>query len=155
MNLSRLAVLFLGTALFTLNSHALSPEATEGKALFPACDVCHNQAMDPPLGPPIWGVKRQYQKNTIDAEDFVETMVDFVKAPSEEKVIHREAFSQLGLMPPMPLPDDLLKKIATYILEEQFPPPCDHWRIAAERAKAKGDLEHAAKDLRQLKRFCN
>ena len=97
-------VTLLGTAILTLNSYALSPEAVEGKALFPACDVCHNQATDPPLGPPMWGVKRQYQKNTMDAEDFVETMVDFVKAPSEDKVIHKEAFSQLGLMPPMPLP---------------------------------------------------
>ena len=144
----------LCSMMIAANSFALSPEAEEGKTLFPACDVCHNPSMDPPLGPPMWGVKRQYQKNTMDEEDFVETMVDFVRAPSEEKVIHKEAFSQLGLMPPMPLPDDLLKKIATYILEEQFPPPCDHWRIAADRARAKGDLEHAAKDLRQLNRFC-
>ena len=110
--------------------------------------------MDPPLAPPMWGVKRQYRNNTMDDEDFIETMVDFVRAPSEDKVIHREAFSQLGLMPPMPLPDDLLRKIASYILEEQFPPPCDHWRIAVERATARGDAEHAAKDMRQLKRFC-
>lgn len=141
--------------LCAANSHALSPEAIEGKTLYPACEVCHNPAMDPPLGPPMWGVQRRYNRNSIDKEDFIESMVNFVKAPSIETAIHDEALGQLGLMPPMPLPDDLLKKIATYIAEEQFPPPCDHWRIAVDRAREKGDMEHAAKDMRQLKRFCN
>ena len=151
---ARLLIL-LGAVLYAVNSNALSPEAVEGKALYPACHVCHNQAMDPPLGPPMWGVQRRYKNNTLDDEDFVESMVNFVKAPTLESAIHDEAVGQLGLMPPMPLPDDILKKIATYILEEQFPPPCEHWRIAAERAEKRGDIEHAKKDRNQLKRFCD
>lgn len=151
---ARLLIL-LGTGLYAVNSNALSPAAVEGKALFPACHVCHNQAMDPPLGPPMWGVQRRYKNNTLDDEDFVASMVSFVKAPTLESAIHDEAVGQLGLMPPMPLPDDILKKIATYILEEQFPPPCEHWRIAAERAEKRGDIEHAKKDRNQLKRFCD
>ena len=142
------------TFLFSMNSMALSPEAIEGKSFYPACHICHDQLLDPPLGPPMWGVQRLYKNNTIDDEDFVQSMVDFVKVPALEKVIHNEAVRQLGLMAPLPLPDDILKKIATYILEEQFPPPCAHWAIAARRANKKGDIEHAKKDLNMLKRFC-
>ncbi|MES9870083.1 MAG: hypothetical protein ABW149_10360 [Sedimenticola sp.] len=149
-----LAIL-LGVSLFSAGSHALSPEAMEGKSLYPACHACHNQAMDPPLGPPMWGVQRLYKRNTLDNEDFVTSMVEFVKKPTTESAVHTKAVSQLGLMPPMPLPDEMLKKIATYIFEEQFPPPCDHWRIAAKRAEKRGDMEHARKDLNQLKRFCS
>ena len=134
---------------------ALSPKAIEGKAFYPTCHICHNPEMIPAMGPPMWGVQRQYKRGTLDDEDFVESMVSFVKTPSLEKAIHKEAVKQMGLMPPLPLDDELLEKIATYILEEKFPPPCAHWRYAAQRAEAAGDEAHAIKDRRQLKRFCS
>ena len=55
---------------------------------------------------------------------------------------------------PLPLPDEMLKKIAVYILEETFPPPCNHWKIAAKRAESRGDAEHAIKDRNRFDRFC-
>ena len=133
---------------------ALSPDAEVGKTLYPACHVCHDPSMKPPLGPPMWGVQRRYLNATIDEEDFVQRMVQFVKAPSREKAVHDEALEQLGLMPPLPLPDEMLKSIARYILEERFPPPCDHWKIAVARANERGDVTHAAKDQSMLDRFC-
>lgn len=150
----RFAIL-LSTALCTTNSYALSPEAVEGKSLYPACHVCHNEAMDPPLGPPMWGVQRRYKMATIDDEDFVQSMTDFVKAPTLDSAKHDEAVKQLGLMPALPLPDEMLKKISMYILEEQFPPPCVHWKIAVKRATERGDPDHAQKDQNMLDRFCN
>jgi len=144
----------LGGLLMSSASHALSPEATEGKALYPSCDVCHDQAKVPALGPPMWGVARKYKMNTMDKEDFIQQMTRFVKAPSLETAIHTEALSQLGLMPAMPLPDDFLNKISAYIFEEDFAPPCDHWRFAIDKAKKAGNVQHAAKDQRQLDRFC-
>ena len=147
-------LLLPGILVVSCNTHALSLEAEEGKALYPSCHVCHNQEMDPPLGPPMWSVQRRYRNGTLDDEDFIERMVEFVKAPSLDTAIHDEAVAQLGLMPPLPLPDEMLRKIALYILEEQFAPPCAHWQIAVKRAEAKGDLEHARKDRTMLKRFC-
>ena len=144
----------LGAAFFSSNAFALSPDAIEGKSLYPTCHVCHNQEMDPPLGPPMWGVQRRYKNNTIDDEDFIQSMVDFVKKPTLENVKHDMALEQMGLMPPLPLPDEMLKKISTYILEEQFPPPCAHWAIVVKRFKEKGDMEHAKKDQGMLDRFC-
>jgi mono/diheme cytochrome c family protein len=144
----------LGAALFSSSTLALSPEAIDGKNLYPACHVCHNQEMDPPLGPPMWGVKRRYKNSTIDDEDFIQSMADFVKNPTLENARHNVAVERLGLMPPLPLPDDALIKIATYILEENFPPPCAHWEIGVKISKEKGDLEHAKKDQNMLDRFC-
>jgi mono/diheme cytochrome c family protein len=150
-----LRLLIFMAAMYTTSGFALSPEAIEGEALYPACNACHNQANDPPLGPPMWGVQRRYKKSTLNDADFVERMVSFVKAPTLETAIHAEALGQLGLMPAMPLPDDMLNNIVTYVLEEQFPPPCDHWRIAVSKAEEKGDIAHAQKEQRQIKRFCN
>lgn len=142
------------TLLLPMSVAALSPDATEGKQLFVICNSCHNEAQDPPLGPPMWGVQRRYQRNSLDNEDFIESIVSFVKNPTTETAIHDQALSQLGLMPPIVLPDEQLRKIASYLLEEKFPPPCKHWEIAVKRATARGDLAHAAKDSRQLDRFC-
>jgi len=147
--------LFFMTAFFAGSSLALSPEANEGKALYPTCHVCHNPAMDPPLGPPMWGVQRRYRNSTIDDEDFVQSMVDFVRNPSKETAGHEVAVQRLGLMPPLPLPDAMLKKIASYIREETVPPPCEHWAIAVKHAEQNGDQAHAKKDQRMLDRFCD
>ncbi len=148
-------LVLLSTTLFCTHVFAFSPEAIAGKKLYPTCHVCHNQAMDPPLGPPMWGVQRCYKKGTIDDEDFVTSMVEFVKQPTLEDAKHNMAIEQMGLMPALPLPDTMLKNIAVYILEEKFPPPCAHWTIAVKRATQKGDVEHAKKDQRMLDRFCN
>lgn len=137
------------------NVMALSPQAIEGKLLYSSsCNVCHDQALDPPLGPPMWSVQRRYKMATLDDEDFVESMVDFVKAPSPDKVKHDVAYQKMGLMPHLSLADDTLKKIVIYILEESFPAPCKHWEIGAKLAEEKGDVDHAEKDRRQLQRFC-
>ena len=148
-------LLALVTVFFSSSSLALSPDAEEGKILYPACSVCHDQKLDPPKGPPMWGVQRRYKMEFDDGKEFIEKMVTFVKAPSLDTAIHDKAVKSMGLMPPMPLPDEMLRNISTYILEENFPPPCDHWRIAVKRAEKSGDMEHAEKDRRMLKRFCN
>ena len=148
------ATLLLVALLISGNGYALSPAAEQGKVLYPACHVCHNPSQDPPLGPPMWGVKRRYQRAFENPEEILQRMMRFVQAPSEDKAIHDEALKQLGLMPAMPFDDETLYKIVSYILEEQFAPPCDHWKIAIKRAESKGDLDHAKKDLRQYQRFC-
>lgn len=147
-------LLFLSVALFSNTAAALSPEATEGKTLYPTCHVCHNPEADPPLGPPMWGVQRRYKNSTLDDEDFIDSMVEFVKKPTLENAKHGKAVEMMGLMPPLPLPDEMLKKIAAYILEEDFPPPCTHWAIGAKRAAERGDTAHAEKDQAMIDRFC-
>jgi len=118
MNIFNLRILILLSAVFyTVNSKALSPDAIKGKELYPMCLACHNQAQEPSMGPPMWGVQRRYKKATGSDDEFIKRMASFVKAPTLENAIHDEALAQLGLMPPMPLADEALKNIATYVLE--------------------------------------
>ncbi|MBT8448535.1 MAG: hypothetical protein KJO69_02540 [Gammaproteobacteria bacterium] len=153
-NILRLTLtLFL--LMYAASTLALSPEAEEGKALFAACNVCHDQTLDPPQGPPMWSVQRIYKREFADDKTLIKNMVAFVKSPSKETAIHQQAVKHLGLMPAMPLPDDMLTKIATYILEAKFPPPCEHWKNAAKRAGAMGDSKHAQKDHHMFERFCS
>jgi hypothetical protein len=147
--------LFLLAMLAPAVSHALSPEASEGEAFFPACHVCHNPSLEPPLGPPMWAVQRRYRNASLDREDFVERIIAFVKAPSLEQALITPAVERLGLMPALPLPDDMLRKIATYIWEADFAPPCEHWRNAARWAESTGDAAHAVHDAQMLQRFCS
>lgn len=148
------ANLLAALSLLPTNTHALSPEATEGKALFAVCDACHNPTLDPPQGPPMWGVQRRYKMESESQDDFIARVADFVASPSVDKAILVRAVDTLGLMPAMALPEDNLKKVAAYLWEAKFPPPCDHWKIGLKRAEAAGDAAHAAKERRQLKRFC-
>lgn len=140
--------------LLSGNVLALTPEAEQGKALYAVCHSCHNPELDPPLGPPMWGVQRRYQRQFADKSVFIDRVVNFVKKPSLETAIHDEAIRQMGLMPAMPLADDALTKIAHYLYEEQFQPPCAHWKIAVDRAMQRNDFGHAQKDQRMLQRFC-
>ena len=153
-HIMRLSVLLI-IPIFTASSLALSPDAEAGKALFAACNVCHDQTLDPPQGPPMWSVQRIYKRQFDDDIELIKSMVAFVKSPSKETAIHQQAVKHLGLMPAMPLPDDMLTKIATYILEAKFPPPCEHWKNAAKRAGAMGDSNHARKDHKMFERFCS
>ena len=147
--------LFLLAALAPAAGYALSPEASEGQALYPACHVCHDPTLDPPLGPPMWAVQRRYRSASLDEEDFVERIIAFVKAPSLEQALITPAVERFGLMPALPLPDEMLRKIAAYIWEADFAPPCEHWRNAARWAESAGDADHAARDARMLQRFCS
>ncbi|GAB1262289.1 c-type cytochrome [Aurantivibrio plasticivorans] len=152
--LIKMRIVSLTFCAFVAQVNALSPEAEEGKGLFPVCNACHNASIDPPLAPPMWGVQRQYSKIAESDEQFIELVASFAKSPSLDKVRFQHAVDQLGLMPAVAMPLDELKKVAAYIAEEQFEPPCAHWENNAARAEAAGDLQHAKKDRRKLQRFC-
>lgn len=147
-------IVVLVSGALSVNAYALSPEGANGKQHFPVCNACHNPALNPPLAPPMWGVQRRYKKMSQSKEQFVDAIASFAKAPSQEKAIFKHAIPVLGLMPPVALPDQTLKDVATYIWEEQFPPPCEHWKHGVVRAEQAGDMAHAQKDRRMLKRFC-
>lgn len=81
----------------------------------------------------MFGVQRQYKRVTGTREGFIGRIATFVASPSSERAIMRKAVEQLGLMPAMPLPDASLRKIASYIYEQEFLPPGTHWAYAIEK----------------------
>ncbi len=141
--------------IFSASSYAMSPDAVEGKMLYPACETCHDPALNPPKGPPMWRIQRLYKRQFPDNEAFINNIVAFVKEPSLKTAIHREAVNDFGLMPPMLLPDDMLQKIATYILEEEFPPPCDYWKNAMTRTDKKKRMEQVRWNQKMHRRHCS
>lgn len=147
-------ILTVVAGILSVNGYALTPEAASGKEHFAVCHACHNPALNPSLAPPMWGVQRRYKRMSRSKERFVDSIADFAKQPAQERALFKHAIPVMGLMPPVALPDETLKEIATYIWEAQFPPPCEHWQYGATRAQGAGDMARAAKERRMLERFC-
>ncbi len=138
-----------------LKAQALSPLAEEGKIYFSVCNACHNPDLEPPKAAPFFGIQRRYKRAYGSKEAVVQNIKSYVKQPSEEKALMRNAVKNLGLMPPLDLSDEILHKVATYIVEESFAPPCKHWEIAIQRLSQQADqTRHLNKDRRMYHRFC-
>ncbi len=119
--------LMLITLVFAFNSMALTPEAEKGKVAISACLACHNPELTPSLAPPFYGVQNRYKRNYDDKQSFITAISNWAKNPSQEKALMKRPVKKLGLMPAMPLPDDMLAQIGAYLYEENFEPPCTHW----------------------------
>lgn len=104
----------------------LSELAQEGKAKFNTlCTACHkNSFTDPMLAPPMAMVKDHYsQFFKEDKAGFVSAVAEWVKNPTQEKTMMPGAIRNFKIMPPLPLPDEDLEAIATYLFEEEIPAP--------------------------------
>lgn len=121
----KIFIILLTIASF--NTMALSTEGEKGKAAIAVCMSCHNAELTPALAPPFFGVQNKYKQAYDNQESFVQAISDWAKNPTQEGALMKRPVQMLGLMPAMPLPDDMLKSIGTYLYEEEFAPPCTHW----------------------------
>ncbi len=135
-----LASLLLGSpALYAQEDQTtLSELAVQGKANFAVCQACHDASLNPPKAPPMYMVQRRYKRQYTNQQEFVDAVIKFASEPTEDGALMQRPVKMLGLMPPLPLGDDMLGSIATYIYEESFEPPCDHWAQAMSSGKGKG-----------------
>lgn len=65
------------------------------------CYQCHNPnttSHDEILAPPLFGIKSHYKKAYPESDQFIETMVDFVKNPLEEKALMKGPIKRFGVM---------------------------------------------------------
>lgn len=143
-----------GFGLVSLLVSGMPALAEDGKALIDTCNACHNADLIPPKAPPFWSVQRRYQKQFPSKNDFVNRIVAFARSPSKDHALLPRAVGKMGLMPPMSLPADDLRKIGEYLWVAEFPPPCAHWQFGAKSAKKAGDIQHAHQDQMKLSRFC-
>ncbi|MDG2170085.1 MAG: hypothetical protein P8L44_19420 [Opitutales bacterium] len=105
---------------------SLSELAEEGKAKFNTiCTACHkNSFTEPMLAPPMAMVKDHYgQFFKDDIAGFVSAVVEWVKNPTPEKTMMPGAIRNFKIMPLLPLPDEDLEAIATYLFEADIPTP--------------------------------
>jgi len=141
------------------SSAGLSADAQAGHRLYAVCHSCHDPNLEPPQGPPMFGVQRRYKRATGGKQAFVDRMVTFVETPTKETAVMTPAVERLGLMPPLPLGKEPLRQLATYIFEAEFAPPCAHWKFALERdAKAAAEAgepdQHMRQDRKMYDKFC-
>ena len=139
-----LTSLLLGSPVLSAQEEQtpLSELAVQGQANFTVCQACHDDSLNPPKAPPMYMVQRRYKRQHENQQEFVDAIVKFVSTPTEDAALMKKPVEKLGLMPPLPLADDMLSGIATYIYEESFEPPCEHWAHAMSSGHGKGSGKH-------------
>lgn len=148
-------VIILATAILISTSAWATDSIDEGKKLFQSnCLSCHNAELDPPMAPPMFGVQKHYKRVTSDRHAFIDKVTAFAMNPSEDKALLKLAVKHLGVMPNPGVEEDDLRKIAAYIHDETFAPPCAHWKAGMKATKAKGDLRHFKKAQMRYNKMC-
>ncbi len=110
----------------TQNEMAKIGQQQEGKKLFKQyCMACHFIKPDPSkrdqmTAPPIIRVVQHYKGTYSDKNDFVKAVVNWVNQPNQDAVLMPGAARKFGLMPPMPIGQEKLKKIADYLYNADF-----------------------------------
>ncbi len=118
----------IATALFILKScsNGNQNKKSEGETLLAAnCYSCHSPTagMDSRLAPPMIAVKNHYSKKYTSKEEFVTAMISFIQNPTKEKSLMKGAIKKFGLMSQMNFEEEKLKKIVTYIYENEISKP--------------------------------
>jgi hypothetical protein len=102
------------------------------------CQVCHNLGTTEAeiIAPPFFAVRKQYLQFSMDKNDFIETMTDFVKKPDAEKSLMKPAVEQFKVMPYQPFKEEEIALIVEYIYRTEMPKPS--WFDSHETLHRKG-----------------
>lgn len=89
----------------------------EGERIYrEICSLCHTMDPPPNLAPPMSHVARHLRQEFTSEDEAVAHVVSFLPAPDAERSIMPEmARERFGLMPPQPLPANLLEAVGKYI----------------------------------------
>lgn len=154
--MKKIMMVAMVSGLMLTQAQAAETAFEEGKALFQQnCLMCHNAQLDPAQAPPMFGVQMKYKMATSDKAAFVAKITDFATNPTEDKAILKEPVKMLGVMPNMGFEEAEVRKIAAYIHDETFAPPCDHWKHAAERFKKQGKMALYQKHQQKYDAMCS
>lgn len=113
---------------FGVNSPTLSDtENAEALALFKQkCYACHSvttKSHDEIIAPPMIAVKKRYSMQFDNKEDFVNAVVAYASDPKAENALMRDAVNKFKAMPKQAFEEADLKKIATYIYDNEIETP--------------------------------
>lgn len=89
------------------------------------CLVCHDlgSSEENAIAPPMVSVKRRYKMSYDNKEDFINAMINFVKDPTDDKVLMIKAKNQFNIMPKLAYEKPDIELIAAYIFENELPKP--------------------------------
>ena len=100
--------------------------AESGSMLFEDnCASCHmgDERGTDRVAPPAFAMKQHYLVEHPDRDAFVKAVVDWLKAPSQEKSLMPGAIRKFDLMPALELEDSEVKAIAEFVYDGQFNTP--------------------------------
>jgi len=110
-------------------------QANEGYTLFKTnCYACHNpniESHDAIIAPPMIAVKKMYSMKYNTKDDFVKAVVAWASDPKEENSMMKGAVTRFKVMPKQPFKVADLKKIASYIYDNDIEAP--KWFAAHEK----------------------
>ena len=90
------------------------------------CYVCHNpntKSHDVIIAPPLEAIKRRYNRQYSNNEDFTKALANFVQNPSIEKSLMPGAVTNFNLMPEIALDTIVLRKIGNYMYKNKLEQP--------------------------------
>ena len=155
-HMKRMMILAAVSVAMASQAQASEQSFAEGKKLFQEnCLVCHNAELEPAQAPPMFGVQMKYKMATKDKASFVDRVTSFATHPTKEKALLKMPVKILGLMPDVGFEEDDVRKIATYIHDETFAPPCNHWKHAANRFKTEGKMKLYQKHQQKYDAMCS
>lgn len=113
---------------YSTNTSAKSEsENTEALALFQQkCYACHSvttKLHDEIIAPPMIAVKKRYSMQFDNKEDFVNAVVAYAHDPKAENALMIGAVNKFKAMPKQAFQEEDLKKIATYIYDNEIETP--------------------------------
>lgn len=126
-----------------LNTDKKANKESEGeKLLASSCYTCHSPTAKPEdlLAPPMIAVKKFYKKSYSDKDEFINAIMEFVHEPTAEKALMHTAVQRFGMMEAMGFEEEELRKIATYIYEEEIRKPDwfdDHYKEMLKNGKGR------------------
>lgn len=114
------------------------------------CESCHHpsEKLGNRLAPPMVAVKDHYLADTTTLRTFITELSRSVRNPNPYYAKMPGAIRRFGLMPALPLPEDQLADIATYLYYAQLESPQwleEHQRQERKRM-GKGKGQHAGAD---------
>lgn len=115
------------------------------------CNVCHSPTAshNNRVAPPMVAIKRHYISSETTKEEFIASIQNFIKNPTEETAKLHGAVKRFGVMPKQAYPEKTIKQIAEYLFENDIEKPA--WfesHFNEKNAKKKSNQKN--KKLREL-----
>ena len=100
------------------DSASLAQELARGEQVVrTTCAACHTLEPPPDKAPPFAMIAMRYRAAAASDDEAIARIVAWVRAPDAERsLLPAMAIERFGLMPPLPLPDSLLRPAARYLL---------------------------------------
>jgi nitrate reductase cytochrome c-type subunit len=107
------------------------------------CYVCHNPttAHEDRIAPPMIAIKKHYISKNTSKEEFINSIQNWIKNPTQENAKMYGAIKKFGVMPKQFFSEEDIKQISEYMYDNDIEKPewfDSHYNETKSKGKAKG-----------------